>query len=64
MHYFVEFCRDRRLRTFLKVGQKNLQHTCSKRGRVKGRLNNVKKTSQLANVGFPKLRSNALEQQD
>ena len=40
----VEFCRDRRLRTFLKVVQKNLQHTCLKRGRgggVKGRLNNV-----------------------
>ena len=31
-HYFIEFCRDRRLRTFLKVVQKNLQHTCSKQG--------------------------------
>ena len=35
-HYFVEFCRDRRLRTFLKVVQKNLQHTCLKRGRGGG----------------------------
>ena len=33
MHHFVKFCRDRRLRTFLKVVQKNLQHTCLKRGR-------------------------------
>ena len=55
MHYFVEFCRDRRLRTFLKVIQKNLQHTCSKRGSggVKGRLNNVKKNAQLVRDGFP-----------
>ena len=35
-HYFVEFCRDSRLRTFLEVVQKNLQHTCSKRGRGGG----------------------------
>ena len=55
MHYFVEFCRDRRLRTFLKVVQTNLQHTCSKRGGgVKGRLNNVKKNAQLVLDGFPK----------
>ena len=45
----VEFCRDRRFRTFLKVGQKKLQHTCSKRGGVKGRLNNVKKN---CTIGF------------
>ena len=37
--------------------QYNPQHKCSKRGGeggVKGRLNNVKKTAQLAHVAFPK----------
>ena len=53
MHYFVEFCRDRRLRTF-ESRSKKLQHTCSKRGGgVKGCLNNVKKTALLVDVGFP-----------
>ena len=33
----------------------NLQHTCSKRGGVKGRLNNVKKNALLAKDGFPYL---------
>ena len=33
----------------------NLQHTCSKRGGVKGRFNNVKKNALLAKDGFPYL---------
>ena len=44
MSNFVEFCCDRRLRTFLKVRQKNCNiHVQNKGGGVKGRLNNVKK---------------------
>ena len=53
-HYFVEFCCDRRLRTFLKVVQKNLQHTCSKRGgRSKAVWTMLKKTALSAKGGFP-----------
>ena len=43
-HYFVEFCRDRRLRTFVKVVQKNLQHRCSKRGGGQRPFEQCKKT--------------------
>ena len=50
-HYFVEFCRERRLRTFLKVVQKNLQHTCSKRGG--GGQRPFEQQALLANDGFP-----------
>ena len=42
-HYFVDFNRDRRLRTFLKIVQKYLQHTCLNEGGGggKGFLTNV-----------------------
>ena len=50
----ASFCRNRRLRTFLKVGKKNSIHVQNEGGGGKGRLNNVKKTALLVFVGFPK----------
>ena len=48
MPYFVDFCRNRRLRAFYKVHKKHLQPRCSKRqrgggGGFNGFLNKVKK---------------------
>ena len=56
-HYFVEFCCDRLLRTFLKVVQKKLQQTCSKRGEggSKAVWTMLKKTALLVFDGFPYL---------
>ena len=51
---FVEFCRDRRLRAFQKIHQKNLQHNVQNEGGgVKGFFNNVQKTADLVEEGTP-----------
>ena len=53
-HYFVEFCCDRRLRTFFKVLKKICNiHVQNKGGGVKGNLNSVRKTALLDEEGFP-----------
>ena len=53
---FVDNCRDRRLRIFLKIPSEKFTTQCSNEwgGGVKGFLNNVKKTALFLHGGFPK----------